>query len=134
PLKVFLFIGIFWMGETRLQAGSWEVRKETDLADIKKAVALARDYDTLFIYEGLYLENLIEINKPLSIIGINDPVIDSEGGDEIFVVTSDDVLILGLTLKNIGVSFIKDRAAIKLIEVKGAVIEQNHLLNAFFGI
>lgn len=134
PLKIFLFIAIFWLGEYPVQAAAWEVRKGTDLADIKKAVALARDYDTLFIHEGLYLENLIEINKPLSIIGVDDPVIDSEGGDEIFVVTSDDVLIRGLTLKNIGVSFIKDRAAIKLIEVKGAVIESNHLLNAFFGI
>src|SRR5690606_2967576 len=65
---------------------------------------------------------------------INNPVIDSEGGDEIFVVYADNVCIRGLSLKNIGVSYIEDRAAIKLNEVQGAVIEDNTLVNAFFGI
>ena len=132
--KVFLLLAFMWSWGTPVEADSWQVRKGTDLADIHKAVALAQDYDTLFIHEGIYSENGIEINKPLFIIGINSPVIDSGGGDEIFVITSDDVLIRGLTLKNIGVSFLKDRAAIKLIDIKGAVIENNHLINAFFGI
>src|SRR5690606_28721650 len=65
---------------------------------------------------------------------IDNPVIDSEGGDEIFVVFADDVRISGFTLKNIGVSYIEDRAAIKLNEVDRAVIEDNHLINTFFGI
>lgn len=116
------------------EAGSWNIKKNSKLSEIKKAVELAGEYDTLFIHEGLYLESQIEIHKPLSIIGINNPVIDSEGGDEIFVVFADDVRISGITLKNIGVSYIEDRAAIKLNEVKGAVIEDNHLVNAFFGI
>ena len=116
------------------EAGSWNIKKDSKLSEIKKAVELAEDYDTLFIHEGLYLESQIEIHKPLSIIGINNPVIDSEGGDEIFVVFADDVRISGITLKNIGVSYIEDRAAIKLNEVEGAVIEDNHLVNAFFGI
>jgi nitrous oxidase accessory protein len=116
------------------EAGSWNIKKDSKLSEIKKAVELAEDYDTLFIHEGLYLESKIEIHKPLSIIGVNNPVIDSEGGDEIFVVFADDVRISGITLKNIGVSYIEDRAAIKLNEVKGAVIEDNHLVNAFFGV
>ncbi len=132
--RIFLLLCFFGFGEISTFAGTWHVRKGTDLSNIKMAVSLAHDGDTLFINKGLYLENLIEINKPLTLIGIDNPVIDSEGGDEIFVVTSDDVLIHGLTLKNIGVSFLKDRAAIKLIEVKGVVIQNNTLLNSFFGI
>lgn len=132
--KTSIIIVLLCLAAFSVQAGSWQVKKGTGLDNIKKGIALAQEYDTLYIHEGVYLENLLEINKPLSIIGINNPVIDSEGGDEIFVVTSDDVLISGLTLKNIGVSFLKDRAAIKLIEVKGAVIEDNLLMNAFFGI
>lgn len=116
------------------QAGTWNIKKDTELSEIKKAVDLAEEYDTLFIHEGIYLENQIEIHKPLSLIGINNPVIDSEGGDEIFVVFADDVTISGMTLKNIGVSYIEDRAAIKLNQVKNAVIEDNQLINAFFGI
>src|SRR5690606_33345523 len=116
------------------EAGSWNIKKDSALSEIKKAVELAGDYDTLFIHEGLYLESQIEIYKPLHIIGVNNPIIDSEGGDEICVVFADDVRISGITLKNIGVSYIQDRAAIKLNEVKGAIIEDNHLVNAFFGI
>src|SRR5690606_24523197 len=116
------------------EAGVWNIRKDTGLSGIKQAVALAEAYDTLIIHKGIYLENQIEIHKPLSIMGLNNPVIDSEGGDEIFVVFADGVRISGITLKNIGVSYIEDRAAIKLNEVNGAVIEDNHLVNAFFGI
>jgi nitrous oxidase accessory protein len=116
------------------EAASWNIKKGSELSDIKQAVALAGEHDTLFIHEGVYLESKIEIHKPLSIIGVNNPVIDSQGGDEIFVVFADDVRISGITLKNIGVSYIEDRAAIKLNEVKRAVIEDNQLFNAFFGI
>lgn len=115
-------------------AAVWHVKKGSELSGVKQGVALAQDYDTLYVHEGLYLEDLIEIHKPLSIIGVNRPVIDSEGGDEIFVVFADDVLISGMTLKNIGVSYLKDRAAIKLNQVSGAVIEDNYLVNTFFGI
>lgn len=116
------------------EAGSWNIKKDSELSEIKQGVALAEEYDTLFIHEGVYLENQIEIHKPLTIIGVNNPVIDSEGGDEIFVVFADSVRISGLTLKNVGVSYIEDRAAIKLNEVNGALIEDNLLVNAFFGI
>src|SRR5690554_2730679 len=115
-------------------AATWNIKKGSELSDIKRGVTLAQEYDTLYIHEGLYLESLIEIHKPLSIIGVNNPVIDSEDGDEIFLVYADDVTISGITLKNIGVSYIQDRAAIKLLEVNGAIIEDNILINAFFGI
>lgn len=116
------------------QAATWNVKKGTELSEIKKAVDMAEAYDTLYIHEGLYLESQIEIHKPLSIIGVNHPEVDSEGGDEIFVVFADDVRISGMILKNIGVSYIEDRAAIKLNQVKNALIENNELVNSFFGI
>jgi len=127
---VFPFLLIMTIGEAK----TWEIKKGSALSEIKQAVALAGESDSLLVHEGLYLESKIEINKPLSIIGVNNPIIDSEGGEEIFVVFADDVLISGFILKNIGVSYIEDRAAIKLNEVKGAVIEDNRLINAFFGI
>lgn len=133
-LKATFVLWLLWLLAFTSYAETWEVGKGKSLLEIKQAVAMADDYDTLYIHEGEYPENLILIDKPLSIIGVNSPVIDSRGGDEIFVVTADDVRISGIWLKNIGVSFLKDRAAIKLIEVQGAVIEDNHLFNAFFGI
>ncbi|MBK6264951.1 nitrous oxide reductase family maturation protein NosD [Marivirga sp. S37H4] len=117
-----------------LSAKTWHVKPKSDLSEIKKAVEMAADYDTVYIHNGTYFEDLITIEKPLTIIGVGKPVIDSNGGDEILIVASDNVNISGLTLQNVGVSFLKDRAAIRLVEVRNVVIKDNILKNTFFGI
>jgi nitrous oxidase accessory protein len=50
------------------------------------------------------------------------------------VIQSDSVTIAGFQLQNIGVSFTKDRAAIRLVKVKYVTIRNNRLDNTFFGI
>ncbi|MBD3630559.1 MAG: nitrous oxide reductase family maturation protein NosD [Cyclobacterium sp.] len=119
---------------TGLKADAYHVKKGTPLNSIKKAVEKANEMDTLFIHGGTYLENQILISKALSLIGVNRPVIDSQGGDEIFIVQADKVLIQGLRLQNIGVSHLKDRAAIRIVEAREVIIDDNILINAFFGI
>lgn len=132
--KVLMILGLWGIYAPPAYATIWDIKPGPELNEIKKAVALAQDHDTLYIHQGEYVENLIEVNKPLSIIGIGNPVIASPDGDEIFVVTADKVLIRGLVLKDVKVSYIKDRAAIKLVDVKEAIIEENQLYNTFFGI
>ncbi|MFO7822624.1 MAG: nitrous oxide reductase family maturation protein NosD [Cyclobacterium sp.] len=117
-----------------LEAGTFHVKKGSSLDTIQEAVALASAGDTIFIYEGTYLENQLVISIPLTLIGVNKPVIDSQGGDEIFIIRADQVLIQGLTLQNIGISHLKDRAAIRIVEAKNVTIDKNILINTFFGI
>jgi len=99
---------------------------------IKKAILQASDYDTIMVTAGVYNENLISIEKPLTIIGEEGAIVDSQEGDEIFIVQSDNVTIQNMTLKNIGVSYIKDRAAIRLNRVQDVKILNNTLINTFF--
>ncbi|WKV12977.1 nitrous oxide reductase family maturation protein NosD [Marivirga harenae] len=101
---------------------------------IKESILQAIAYDTIIIKPGVYYENLISIEKPLTIIGEVGAIVDSQEGDEIFIVQSDGVIIQNLTLKNIGVSYIKDRAAIRLNRVRDVKILNNTLINTFFGI
>jgi nitrous oxidase accessory protein len=101
---------------------------------IKQAILQASDYDTIIVKAGVYNENLISIEKPLTIIGEDGAIVDSQEGDEIFIVQSDHVTIQNMTLKNIGVSYIKDRAAIRLNRVRDVKILNNTLINTFFGI
>lgn len=101
---------------------------------IKEAILQASDYDTILVKAGVYNENLISIEKPLTIIGEDGAIVDSQEGDEIFIVQSDHVTIQNMTLKNIGVSYIKDRAAIRLNRVQDVKILNNTLINTFFGI
>jgi nitrous oxidase accessory protein len=50
------------------------------------------------------------------------------------IVTADDVVIRGLTLRGTGSSHVEDRAAIRVLDARGCRIEQNRLEDTFFGI
>ena len=50
------------------------------------------------------------------------------------LVTADDVTVRGLVLRNVGTSFVEDRAAIRVSHARGCAIEGNRIENGFFGI
>lgn len=104
-------------------------------ASIGEAIEAANPGDTLFIHPGHYYENALKINKPLTITGVDRPTIDgSDEQEEIFTVNADSVHIRGLLLKNIGVSYRRDLAAIRVNRSGYGSIVDNVLENTFFGI
>jgi nitrous oxidase accessory protein len=89
---------------------------------------------TIIIKPGIYkVDNLI-INKPLTIIGKNYPILQGNLKDEVITINSNQVKIRGLKISNAGVNFLKENAAIRLEEVSNCLIENNILTNNFFGI
>ncbi|MEJ5304934.1 MAG: nitrous oxide reductase family maturation protein NosD [Ignavibacteria bacterium] len=89
---------------------------------------------TIIIKPGIYkVDNLI-INKPLTIIGENYPILQGNLKDEVITINSNQVKIRGLKISNAGVNFLKENAAIRLEEVSNCSIENNILTNNFFGI
>ena len=56
------------------------------------------------------------------------------GENEILIVFADSVKIIGLQLENVGVSYLKDRAAIRLVQCENVTVSNNKLYNTFFGI
>ena len=105
-----------------------------EVASIKDAIAVAKDYDTIRIKKGTYKEYSIHIDKPLTIIGENYPIIDGEKKGEIFTIISDDVTVDGLFIINVGVSYTEDYAAIRVRKSKNFVIKNLVLEKLFFGI
>jgi nitrous oxidase accessory protein len=101
---------------------------------ITEAVSLANDYDTILIKPGEYSEGNIIVDKKLTIIGENFPVIDGKGIGEIFTVVSDDVHISGLLIKNSGISFLEENAGIRLREVRNCSVTGNRFINNFFAV
>lgn len=101
---------------------------------ILKAISQSNDYDTILIKPGEYAEGNIIVNKKLTLIGESYPIIDAKGIGEIFTVTSNEVHISGLVIKNSGVSFLEENAGIRLEEVKGCSITNNRFINNFFAI
>ncbi|MDO1448197.1 nitrous oxide reductase family maturation protein NosD [Rhodocytophaga aerolata] len=115
-------------------AQTLEVRKTGPIQSIKKAIQLAQPHDTISIREGIYLESEIIIDKPLTIIGRNNPVIDGQLTGEIITIQADSVVLEGVTLQNVKTSAIKDYAAVRISRSKHCTIRNNHIKNAFFGI
>jgi nitrous oxidase accessory protein len=101
---------------------------------IRAGLEAAQPNDTILVAPATYEEHGLVIDKPVVLLGRGQPVIDAREQGEIITVTHDGVTIAGLTLRNVGTSFIEDRAALRLKQVAGVVIEDMRIENAFFGI
>jgi nitrous oxidase accessory protein len=119
---------------TSLWGKTIEVCDSCEVKSIIKGVALAADYDTLLIKKGTYKEFNILIDKPLTLLGVNYPVIDGEERGEIIRIVSDNVTLDGLFIINVGTSYTTDYAAIRVVRSKNFLIQNVVLEKLFFGI
>jgi nitrous oxidase accessory protein len=101
---------------------------------VAAAVAAARPHDVVIVRAGTYREPTIVIDRPLTLVGEPESVIDGEEQRQLLRVEADSVTIRGLTLRNVGTSYMEDRAAITVDDSLHCVIEDNRIENAFFGI
>src|SRR5690606_31393240 len=122
--------GIFNSYGTQLHVGT---KKKYNT--IKEAVLHASPFDTIIVHKGIYKEHTTVLNKPLTLIANGKAVIDADGqAADILVLVSDSISVKGFELINVGVSFLKEIAAIKLRRVKHVKINNNLIKNCFFGI
>jgi nitrous oxidase accessory protein len=101
---------------------------------IEAGLGAAQPGDTVLVSSGTYPEHALVVDKPIVLLGLDRPVVDARELGEIITVAHDGVTIAGLTLRNVGTSYVEDRAAIRLKEVENVVIEGNRIENAFFGV
>ncbi|MCB9247035.1 MAG: nitrous oxide reductase family maturation protein NosD [Flavobacteriales bacterium] len=101
---------------------------------LKTALNIADSGDVIRIKPGVYNAWNIEIDKPVSIIGTGSVVLDGKNQGYILKIQANHVRLYGLTLKNVGLSYTKDYAAIYLHRVQHFKIERCTLRNVFFGI
>jgi nitrous oxidase accessory protein len=119
---------------TSLQSTLIKLTGMNDSDPINQAFIMAGDGDTILVEGGHYFVRDLQITKKIVLKGLNNPVLDGNHVNAILHVLADSVNISGFVFQNTGVSFIEDKAAIKLSGVKNVVLENNILLNNFFGI
>jgi len=130
-----LLIILFFINTASLSYGKTiTVSQSGNLTSIKKAISIAQAGDTLYIQPGTYKEGNYIIEKSLTIIGEDFPVLDGDNKFEIFTIHAHDVTITGLKFINTGVASINDLAAIKVLDSRGLRIINNKFENTFFGI
>lgn len=126
---LFLFIVLSY---NRVFALSDTIRNAQDL---KTYFTDITDYDTLYIENGDYEARDISIKKyGLTIIGINNPVLDAKNESGIMTIEANDVTVKGITFRNTGISFVNDVCAIKVQNSEGVKIQNNIVENSFFAI
>ena len=136
-MKLFyiLLFTLFFSFPTHFAYGNTlEVCSTCEYKSIKDAIAQAKDFDTIVVKKGTYKEMNIVIDKPLTLIGENYPVIDGELKGEIITITSDNVTVDGLYIINVGTSYTEDYAAVRVIKSKNFLIQNLKLEKLFFGI
>ncbi|WP_232333187.1 nitrous oxide reductase family maturation protein NosD [Mariniflexile maritimum] len=131
--KIVLFLAVILMAYPSY-AQKIEVCGTCAIPSLKKGIAAAKAYDTIIVKKGTYKEHGIIVDKPLTIIGENYPIIDGERKGEIITVISDNVTVDGLFIINVGTSYTEDYAAIRIKRSKHFTIKNLVLEKLFFGI
>lgn len=100
---------------------------------IQDAIDNASDEDTVFVYNGIYNENVI-INKTINLIGENKDTTIIEGGGykDVLFISSDGVTISGFTMQNSG-SMWPD-SGIRIYYSNSTKIIDNIISNSYDGI
>ena len=130
--KRLYIIYIFFL-LTKSYGQSIEVCTTCTIKTVSEAVSMAKPHDTIILNKGVYNEHDILIDKPLRIVGKNQPIIDGNKKGYVLIVKSDSVFVSGLTVKNPGQSYTKDYAAIYISRSKYFSFKDNTLENVFFG-
>ncbi|MEZ4909884.1 MAG: nitrous oxide reductase family maturation protein NosD [Saprospiraceae bacterium] len=113
---------------------TWQVGQGKPFQKINTAITACQDGDTIFVFEGIYKEYKININKKIMLIGVDYPIIDGQKHGEIISITADSVVLQGFVVKNSGVASLYEPSAINAFNVRHVKIENNILEDNFFGI
>jgi len=115
-------------------AGQLAVGPGSEYGTLAEAIRAAEPHDTIRIGAGVYREGLLILDRPVTLVGDPGAVLDGEGSSGLLSVQADSVTVQGLTLRNTGIAFTDDRAAIKVEKSRFCRIADNVLEDTFFGI
>lgn len=119
---------------TSLQGRSLHVGQEQPYSRLAEAISASRSGDTVLVHAGVYPEFDLEIKHQLSLIGVNDPVIDGRGKGEILRISADSVSVEGFTFRGAGLSHLEENAAVRFEEAHAGRVLGNTFLDNFYAI
>ena len=101
---------------------------------VAAAVSAAPAGGVVAVRAGRYREPVIQLDRPVALVGDSGAVLDGEGNHAIIIVHANGVLIRGLRFVNTGSSYREDRAAVRVADAAGCRIESNRFDSTFFAI
>ena len=120
--------------QTPLFATVRVVGRGQQITSLRAAIQLSNAGDTIRLLSGVYKEGSLLVNKRLTLIGENFPVLDGENKYETLLISASRVSITGIRFDRSGYSAMNDYAAIKVVDTDGVVLNNNRITNAYFAI
>ncbi|WP_376789114.1 nitrous oxide reductase family maturation protein NosD [Thermoflexus sp.] len=100
---------------------------------LQEAIAAAPPGATLEVHGGIYY-GPFQIDKPLTLIGVDGPVLDGRGRGTVLRIRAPHVTVRGFVIRNSGRSLEHEDAGILVEGAAGVTLEGNHLEDVLFGI
>ncbi len=99
---------------------------------LAEAIAAARPGDIIEVTGGEFHGNLV-IDRPLTLIGLDWPVLDADGQGTVLRLEAEDTTVRGFVVRNSGDSLDHEDSGI-IAAAPRALVENNQLENVLFGI
>lgn len=129
----FILIAFFYFFS--VHANTISVCPNCEINSLQIAIQKASPQDTIEIQKGKYISSKsIIVDKPLTIRGVDFPILDGNFKEHVIYVKSDNVTITGLEIINSGVSDITELSGILVENSKNCKILDNKLHNNTYGI
>lgn len=125
---LFVFLSIYIEGK-QLYVGPGK-----EIHSIKQAIKQCEDGDSIVVLGGEYKEGNIIIDKSISLIGKNLPVLDGQKKYEILSIKANYVLVTGFKIQHSGYATLNDPGGLKVYDSHHVSIINNVLDDNFFGI
>lgn len=135
-MSSFLLFALITLGSSlSVKAATLEVCESCRYTKIAEAISASKAADQIIVKSGLYLENNIIIDKPISLIGKGWPIVDGGNqGEHIFVFAKPGVKITGFVIRNTGSSYLKELSGIRVLATENCEITENRFDNTTYGI
>ena len=114
------------------QAATLYVGPAAQFQSIQQAINHAQSGDVVEVRGGPYNENLL-IDKQVSLIGIDRPILHGNGSGSVVVITADSCIFRGLRVDHSGADLQTEDSGI-LLKSSNNLIEQNDLTDILYGI
>lgn len=124
-----LALGLATLGRAGLEASA----AATETPSLQERIAAAAPGDTVIVDGGVFREQVV-IDKPLTLVGRNWPLIDGGGQGDVVTIAADDVTVSGFVIRGTSHSVSLEPAAVKADGADRVTLRNNRILDAHFGI
>jgi nitrous oxidase accessory protein len=123
---------LLWSLQAEAQTEGRIVSPRGSYNSLSEALEQAEDGDVIEVHGGRYEESLV-VDKPVTLVGYDWPVIDGGGTGTVISIIAPEVTVRGFVITGSGDSLQKENSGIA-VEGLDATIEGNRLEDTLFGI